>query len=188
MVGPRQPGPDLVRIVGLAAIVIGHVYSAEHEVRLATYTWHVPVFFILSGYLWQPGRGAACRYGQTCPNVARAICQLVGASVRVRRPAPSCPAWWLIRNGSVHCLLVCHGALHRSCALPTARRTPPTIRVGALVAGLTVNLVAGSTLARIPWSVGTAVWAVFFVGAGQLLRWASNGCHTSRGHGQPLRC
>lgn len=32
------------------AIVVGHVWF-EQPVRLATYTWHVPIFFVLSGYL-----------------------------------------------------------------------------------------------------------------------------------------
>lgn len=46
----RDPSIDVLRIVAIVAVVAGHVWFAE-PVRLATYTWHVPIFFVLSGYL-----------------------------------------------------------------------------------------------------------------------------------------
>jgi len=53
--GNRSVGIDLVRFLGICAIVIGHVSVNPWVVR-ATYTWHVPVFFFLAGVLWPSGR------------------------------------------------------------------------------------------------------------------------------------
>ena len=51
----RSSGVDAVRVLGVAAVVLGHVW--QHGLaRDLTYSWHVPVFFFLSGYLWRSGR------------------------------------------------------------------------------------------------------------------------------------
>jgi fucose 4-O-acetylase-like acetyltransferase len=44
----------LVRIAGVVAIVAGHALRGWTYPWL--FTWHVPVFFVLSGYLWRPDR------------------------------------------------------------------------------------------------------------------------------------
>jgi acyltransferase len=51
----RRIGVDLARAIGLTAVVVGHlvVYG---EVRALTFSWHVPLFFLLAGYLWKPVR------------------------------------------------------------------------------------------------------------------------------------
>jgi fucose 4-O-acetylase-like acetyltransferase len=46
----RDASIDVLRIMAIVAVVVGHVWFAP-PVRLATYTWHVPIFFVLSGYL-----------------------------------------------------------------------------------------------------------------------------------------
>lgn len=51
----RSPGLDLVRIVGLIAVVAGHVWTDAEVVRLL-YPWHVPLFFFLAGWLWRAHR------------------------------------------------------------------------------------------------------------------------------------
>jgi acyltransferase len=51
----RSPAIDAVRVLGMLAIVAGHVWWGE-TARAALYTWHVPLFFAVSGYLWTPGR------------------------------------------------------------------------------------------------------------------------------------
>lgn len=43
-------------MVGLVAVVAGHVWGQDSAVRLALYSWHVPLFFFLSGWFWTPGR------------------------------------------------------------------------------------------------------------------------------------
>ena len=46
---------DLVRVVGTIAIVLGHI-EALAPVPTLVYPWHVPIFFVLSGWLWREGR------------------------------------------------------------------------------------------------------------------------------------
>lgn len=53
---PKRSGAiDLVRIIAVAAIVAGHAFTREVTADWL-YTWHVTVFFVISGYLWKPGR------------------------------------------------------------------------------------------------------------------------------------
>ncbi|MGW0435468.1 acyltransferase family protein [Micromonospora sp. NPDC003197] len=54
-VGTRSAGIDLLRVGGIAAVVVGHVWINDIT-RAAIYTWHVPLFFVLTGYFWTPGR------------------------------------------------------------------------------------------------------------------------------------
>ncbi len=49
-VARRDASVDAVRILAIVAVVTGHVWF-EPAVNLSTYTWHVPVFFVLSGYV-----------------------------------------------------------------------------------------------------------------------------------------
>ncbi|KKK02357.1 hypothetical protein LQ51_20535 [Micromonospora sp. HK10] len=49
---------DLLRIVGIAAVVVGHVWT-DPVTRAVVYPWHVPLFFVLTGYFWTPGRPVA---------------------------------------------------------------------------------------------------------------------------------
>lgn len=54
-VRPRSGGIDAVCTLGILAIVAGHAWTRD-ATALAFYTWHVPVFFFLSGYLWSGRR------------------------------------------------------------------------------------------------------------------------------------
>lgn len=46
---------DLIRVIGIFAIIVGHIWYGP-AVQTFIYSWHVPIFFILSGYLWKSGR------------------------------------------------------------------------------------------------------------------------------------
>lgn len=46
---------DAVRVLAMLAIVAGHVWVDGPE-RPFLYSWHVPIFFVLAGYLWKPNR------------------------------------------------------------------------------------------------------------------------------------
>ena len=54
----RDVSLDVVRILGLFAVLVGHVWYVP-SVMLFTYSWHVPVFFVLAGYLWRDERTPA---------------------------------------------------------------------------------------------------------------------------------
>ncbi|MBK6886061.1 MAG: acyltransferase family protein [Tetrasphaera sp.] len=41
---------DLLRVIGTIAVVVGHL-SDSNVPRALIYSWHVPIFFVLSGYL-----------------------------------------------------------------------------------------------------------------------------------------
>jgi acyltransferase len=48
--GARDGYLDVLRIVGVVAVVVGHL-PEQLVPRAAVYSWHVPLFFLLSGYL-----------------------------------------------------------------------------------------------------------------------------------------
>lgn len=54
----RSAALDAVRILAVLAVVVGHS-RPEHTAVELTFTWHVPVFFVLSGYLLSPGRSTS---------------------------------------------------------------------------------------------------------------------------------
>lgn len=51
----RSVGVDTVRVIAIVAIVAGHAWTRDRS-ALVVYPWHVPLFFILSGYLWSGRR------------------------------------------------------------------------------------------------------------------------------------
>lgn len=51
----RSAAIDAVRVLGVVAIVYGHVFGVN-PLRDSLFIWHVPVFFFLTGYLWRPWR------------------------------------------------------------------------------------------------------------------------------------
>jgi acyltransferase len=50
----RSGGIDTLRVVGVTAVIAGHV--AGGLTTYLTFPWHVPVFFFLTGYLWKDER------------------------------------------------------------------------------------------------------------------------------------
>ncbi len=51
----RHTGVDALRVLGILAIIAGHVWDSRWT-REGLYTWHVPLFFVLTGYFWTKGR------------------------------------------------------------------------------------------------------------------------------------
>lgn len=51
----RSAGIDAVRVLGIAAVIFGHVYTGPLTHQFL-YAWHVPLFFFITGYLWTRGR------------------------------------------------------------------------------------------------------------------------------------
>ncbi|WP_439033000.1 acyltransferase family protein [Gordonia terrae] len=51
----RSVSIDLLRVFGIVAIIAGHVWDNQFT-REGIYTWHVPLFFFLTGYLWTQHR------------------------------------------------------------------------------------------------------------------------------------
>jgi len=55
----RSIAVDAVRVVGVVAIVAGHNWGGREWVNPLLYTWHVPIFFVITGYLWKSGRSTS---------------------------------------------------------------------------------------------------------------------------------
>lgn len=49
---PRDAGLDILRIVGIAAVVVAHVWFREEWAHLYVFSWNMPLFFVIAGYLW----------------------------------------------------------------------------------------------------------------------------------------
>lgn len=52
----RSAAIDGVRTAGIIAIVAGHTWPNDAWVSNWLFSWHVPVFLVISGYLWNPNR------------------------------------------------------------------------------------------------------------------------------------
>lgn len=52
----RSGAIDALRVLGVLAVVAGHIVAGNGVVRDVLYAWHVPLFFLLSGYFWRSGR------------------------------------------------------------------------------------------------------------------------------------
>jgi acyltransferase len=53
----RSGAVDFLRVLGITAVVAGHVTAwAGPLTRETLYPWHVPLFFFLSGYFWSENR------------------------------------------------------------------------------------------------------------------------------------
>ena len=177
----RSVGIDAVRVVGLCAVIFGHTFAGVHTHQFI-YAWHVPLFFVITGYLWAPGR-------------------TIGHELRARRRALAVPylGWfilvavvWIAWTGP-------RGATDFVILLPplwggasgeglfgtfwfvsvlffaailfrlVERVTLP--RQWALaVLGLTAGYLLGGWLAATPLAVGSAIPCMIFLLAGRTLR------------------
>ncbi|MBF4463501.1 MULTISPECIES: acyltransferase family protein [unclassified Rathayibacter] len=66
----RSAALDAVRVLGLIAVVACHVWSAPLWARELFFTWNVPVFFFLSGYLWTERRPFRVELGKRTSTLA----------------------------------------------------------------------------------------------------------------------
>lgn len=51
----RHAGIDLLRVLGVLAVVAGHI-GTGYWIKHGLYSWHVPLFFYLAGYFWSSRR------------------------------------------------------------------------------------------------------------------------------------
>jgi hypothetical protein len=176
-----------VRVVAVTAVVAGHAFSARPWTSEAIFSWHVGIFFVLSGYLWRPGRGLR-------PEVVhRARTLLVPYAAWLLLVTA---AWWLIREhrgrplhepflhrvakgGSyvgmpysafwfITALFVA-AVLYRALE-GVAGRWTPLAALGVGAAGLVAAEHSPEALKSIWWAAGLAVPCLVYVAVGALLR------------------
>lgn len=177
----RDPGVDLLRILGILAIVAGHVWPTP-VVRDIVYSWHVPVFFYLSGYLWARNRSVAEEVRARSRSLLRPymfwgiLIFAAYASALFLRNEASGPVLLAPLYGGryaggpfstfwfVSTLFVC-ALLWRFLSI-----TPIWTRVAIVVFASVLGWVYGPELSATPLAIGNAIPALTFVAAGQAAR------------------
>jgi acyltransferase len=84
----RSAALDVVRVLAVVAVVAGHAYSLHPWAPRLIFSWHVPIFFVLSGYLWTPGRALATEIRKRSRTL---LVPYVGWLIIVTA------GWWLVR-------------------------------------------------------------------------------------------
>lgn len=51
--GRRDVTLDVLRVIGIAAVVVAHVWFREEWAHAFVFSWNMPLFFFLTGYLWK---------------------------------------------------------------------------------------------------------------------------------------
>ncbi|VXC53273.1 Fucose 4-O-acetylase [Nocardioides sp. AX2bis] len=168
-------------MIGFLAIVVGHAAPGaltEHVI----YTWHVPLFFFLTGYLWRPGRTLRDEVRRAFPALLVPYAGwlvLIGVPLLAWEAYSRSPISLVRRVGGMALggeylkspfyafwfvtALAMAAALYR-----VAERLGPRriwLAAPALVLTLTPDW-----LSAIPLAAGVAVIAVFFVAVGEAFR------------------
>jgi acyltransferase len=178
---PRSGAIDLLRVLGIAAVVIGHVYY-NPTVEKALYTWHVPVFFFLTGYLWSPGRTLRTEVSNRVRTIAVPylswLAIILAAYVvfalttgqigpgTIMRPIYG--GYFAVRPFSAFWFMTVLFFLAIFYRL--IERLPILAQMAFVLAGLTAGFIFGEYLAMTPLSIGSAWPCLAFVIAGRAFR------------------
>lgn len=182
----RSGAIDALRVLAVVAVVSGHVWAGP-LIDAGLYTWHVPAFFVLSGYLWKNrephSRGAVATEAKKrfrtvmTPYVAWLVLTLlVHVPLHIKRGTLTTDAVTLpLIGGSLNAgpfgAYWFMSALFVSAVMFRAlERVPLALRVALIAAITAVTYLFGDVLARLPLSLGVAGAALIFLLAGQGLR------------------
>lgn len=177
----RSGAVDAVRVVGIVAVVAGHVFHGA-AITMGLYTWHVPVFFFLTGYLWTSDRPLKVEVTKRAKTilVPYAVWAMliavpfvaVSAISHKLKPQDLLPiilggsylkqpfsAFWFITALFVVAI-----------AFRWLQKLPPGAQVAYVVLALFLSTVVGPSLAAVPLSIGIAVVSVVIVAAGALAK------------------
>ncbi len=167
----RDPSIDVLRILAIVAIIVGHVWFTP-SVRLATYTWHVPIFFVLSGYLasrlplgelvGRRARSLLVPYGAWLLIIA-ALLVGFGDPLRLLAGGAQLPhgftAFWFVTAFFV--AIVAAAAIERLAL---------GVQWAIALALLTAGYLTSDVIALVPFDAGVGLACVVFVVAGRTLR------------------
>lgn len=174
----RSAGIDLIRVLGIVAVVAGHVWS-DDLVRAGIYSWHVPLFFFLTGYLWTPGRSLRSEVRRRARSLLRPYLVWLVLIAAIWLPwstasgsSPTADLARLVVGGQhlvrpfsafwfVTALFVC------AVVLRAAERYPSPVVWAVAVAGVGAATIAPQVVLLAPLSAGTALGALVFVLAGR---------------------
>jgi fucose 4-O-acetylase-like acetyltransferase len=166
-----------LRILGIAAVVAGHVGAwSGPVVRETVYTWHVPLFFFLSGYLWSEGRSVIEEMTKRAKTLLLPyIVWLVPVGL-----------WWLsqtdvVRGADLRKLMLGGSNIGGTLAafwfvtalffavvaLRAIQRFPDWLQWTLAVIALLVTVRAPELVARVPLAAGVGLACIVFVLAGR---------------------
>ena len=182
----RSGAIDALRVLAVVGVVAGHVWSGP-LVDAGLYTWHVPAFFLLSGYLWKTRRPGARRAVVTeakrrfrtimTPYLAwLAVTLIVHVGILRHRGSLTPEAVILpLMGGSLNAgpfgAYWFMTALFLSALMFRALERVPLVLRAAIIVGLAiVTHVFREVLAPLPLSIGVAGAALVFMLAGQGLQ------------------
>lgn len=177
VVKARSGAIDFLRILGIIAVVAGHTWENDFTER-ALYSWHVPIFFFLSGYLWTTGRSLRLELSNRIAALGRPYVFWLGVLLVVSvtfaawtgelgvgdvvyplyggyfatRPFT---AFWFVT------VLLSAAVLYR-----LIEKLPSWLRWSIIGTGVLVGSLAGDLLAKTPLSIGSAWPCVAFMAAG----------------------
>ena len=176
----RSGAVDFLRVLGIVAVVAGHVAAwAGPLTREMLYTWHVPLFFFLSGYFWSANRTLKSEITNRTKSLlvpylfwlvvvgAWWIAQLdvIGPSTFSRllqggsRLTGPFAAFWFVTALFVTVVL-----------LRAMQRFPLVLQWAAALAALAVTYADSALVARIPLAAGVGCTCLVFVLAGRAFK------------------
>ncbi|MDQ1583318.1 MAG: acyltransferase [Microbacteriaceae bacterium] len=179
--GCRSGAIDAVRVFGVAAVVAGHSLAFPF-VRPLVYSWHVPLFFFLTGYFWSrdrdvrtelPARGRTLGLPYVSWFVVIAFAfvpldaqleamtpsRLIGPSYNGESSAMPYTTFWFVSALFATALL-----------MRFVSALPWPVLWGLGVAGSIAGYLVGGALAQTPFAIGSAVPCLIFVLLGTLAR------------------
>lgn len=177
---------DVLRAVAIIAVLAGHVWYDGWPQRLI-YAWHVPLFFLLSGLLWRPGRTVRQELRHRWPVlVTPYICWwllvfVVSAVWLVAQGEEVTPGWVLLSAWGGSAALRPFTAFWFFSAFLVAlltlrllERFPRWISYAVAIGAIALCLIAPETVGspgwvmrRLPLAFGTGVAGSFFILVGQ---------------------
>lgn len=176
---PRLAYLDLVRFAGLLLVVAGHVWAGS------PLSGYVAVFFVITGYLWRPGRNTieearhrfhtllvpyAC-WLAVLGAVYLVVSYLRGAGVTELVKSAAVLVWggeYALRPFTAFWFLTAifvGGVIYRAIT-----RAPRWVYIATVVASVVASAVAGDELAFLPLGVGVGFCCIMFIAAGHGLQ------------------
>ncbi|MFE4835620.1 acyltransferase family protein [Arthrobacter sp. NPDC056691] len=176
----RSGAVDFLRVLGITAVVAGHVTAwAGPLTRETLYPWHVPLFFFLSGYFWSENRTLTSEIRNRAKSLlvpylfwlvvigAWWISQLddVGFSTLSRliqggsRLTGPFAAFWFVTALFVAVVL-----------LRAIQRFPQWLQWAVALGALAVTYADSNLVAKIPLAAGIGCTCVVFILAGRVFK------------------
>ncbi|MBB2941790.1 fucose 4-O-acetylase-like acetyltransferase [Actinoplanes lutulentus] len=180
---PRSAALDAIRVLAILAVLAGHLPYRPPWLPPTVYAWHVPVFFLLTGYLWRYGRPAGDEINRRWLSIGRPYVTwlallgvpflVIGCLIlneyefvdQVRRTLT------LVGANRLFTTFWFLAALFFAAILARLLEPAPRSAAWALgLLGLVAGYLTGKSLSSLPLWIGLALPSLFFILVGQELK------------------